>query len=193
MTGRAVVALAALLPGLAAVTAAWLAIDRRPPEWDRANHLEGALLDYRDDALLAGQVDSVTLEAESALVGEFARRKLPLRIGPVRVRARGVVANPGRRAATGVIELLDVRALTVDRPGVAQDDLAEFLSRQWGLFGLAATVEPCRVAVRWSLPGPDLRARLGLTAGPAPAPFTLRVDGVRYGGCACPGSWWAGT
>jgi len=54
MTGRAAVALAALLPGLAAVTAAWLAIDRRPPEWDRANHLEGALLDYRDDALLAG-------------------------------------------------------------------------------------------------------------------------------------------
>jgi hypothetical protein len=87
-----------------------------------------------------------------------------------------------------VIELLDVRAL-----GVAQDDLAEFLSRQRGLFGLAATVEPCRVAVRWSLPGPDLRARLGLTAGPAPAPFTLRVDGVRYGGCARPGSWWAGS
>jgi hypothetical protein len=94
MTGRAAVALAALLLGLAAVTAAWLAVDRRPPE---------------------------------------------------------------------------------------------FLSRQRGLSGLAATVEPCRVAVRWSLPGPDLRARLGLTAGPAPAPFTLRVDGVRYGGLRVPG------
>jgi hypothetical protein len=144
-------------------------------------------LDYRDDALLAGRVDSVTLEAESALVGEFARRKPALRIGPVRVRASGVVVNPGRLAATGVVELLDVRALTVDRLGVAQEDLAEFLSRQRGLSGLAATVEPCRVAVRWSLPGPDLRARLGLTDGPAPAPFTLRVDGVRYGGLRVPG------
>ena len=43
MTGRAAVALAALLLGLAAVTAAWLAIDRRPPEWDHANHLERAV------------------------------------------------------------------------------------------------------------------------------------------------------
>ena len=31
-------------------------------------------LDYRDDALLAGQVDHVILEADAALVGEFTRR-----------------------------------------------------------------------------------------------------------------------
>jgi len=144
-------------------------------------------LDYRDDALLAGQIDHVTLEAESALVGEFARRKPPLRIGPVRIRADGVLVNPGRLAATGAVELLDVSSLAVERLGVAQEDLAEFLARQRGLSGLAATVERCGIGVHWSLPGPDLRARLGLSAGPAPAPFTLHVEGVSYGGLRLPG------
>ena len=41
MTGRATGALAALLLGLAAVMAVWLSIDRRPPEWDHANHRAG--------------------------------------------------------------------------------------------------------------------------------------------------------
>ena len=102
-------------------------------------------LDYRDDGLLAGQVDGATVEAESALVGEFARRKPPLRIGPVRVRATGILINPGRLAATGAVELLDVRSLRVERLGVAQDDLAEFLGRQRGLSGLRATMERCGI------------------------------------------------
>jgi len=143
-------------------------------------------LDYRDDGLLAGQVDGVTVEAESALVGEFARRKPPLRIGPVKVRASGIVVKPGRLAATGAVELLDVRSLRVERLGVAQDDLAELLARQRGLSGLRATMERCGIAVHWSLPGPDLRARLGIDAGPGPAPFTLRADGVSYGGVRLP-------
>jgi hypothetical protein len=143
-------------------------------------------LDYRDDGLLAGQVDGATLEAESALVGEFARRKPPLRIGPVKVRATGILVNPGRLAATGAVELLDVRSLQVERLGVAQEDLAEFLARQRGLSGLRATMERCGIAVHWSLPGPDLRARLGVAAGPGPAPFTLRADGVSYGGVRLP-------
>jgi hypothetical protein len=143
-------------------------------------------LDYRDDGLRAGQVDGVTLEAESALVGEFARRKPPLRIGPVKVRASGVLVNPGRLAATGAVELLDVRSLRVERLGVAQEDLAEFLARQRGLSGLRATMERCGIAVHWSLPGPDLRARLGVDAGPGPTPFTLRADGVSYGGVRLP-------
>jgi len=43
MTGRYRLALAGLLVGLAAVMAVWLGIDRRPPEWDHANHLERAV------------------------------------------------------------------------------------------------------------------------------------------------------
>ena len=32
---------------LCAVTAAWVSMDRRPPEWDHANHLERAVECYR--------------------------------------------------------------------------------------------------------------------------------------------------
>ena len=40
--------LAALFAVLAAVTIAWVSIDRRPPEWDHANHLERALRCYQN-------------------------------------------------------------------------------------------------------------------------------------------------
>jgi len=43
MTGWHRLALAGLLVGLAAVMVVWLGIDRRPPEWDHANHLERAV------------------------------------------------------------------------------------------------------------------------------------------------------
>jgi hypothetical protein len=47
MTGRHRLALAGLLIGLATIMAVWLAIDRRPPEWDHANHLERAVVCHR--------------------------------------------------------------------------------------------------------------------------------------------------
>jgi hypothetical protein len=47
MTGRSAVAVAGLLAGLGIVMAVWLSIDRRPPEWDHANHLERAVLCHR--------------------------------------------------------------------------------------------------------------------------------------------------
>ena len=47
MTGPHRLALAGLLIGLAAIMAVWLGIDRRPPEWDHANHLERAIACHR--------------------------------------------------------------------------------------------------------------------------------------------------
>ncbi|MEK7443507.1 MAG: glycosyltransferase family 39 protein [candidate division NC10 bacterium] len=47
MSRRDGVLLALLLLFLAAVTAAWVMIDRRPPEWDHANHLERAVACHR--------------------------------------------------------------------------------------------------------------------------------------------------
>ena len=143
-------------------------------------------LDYRDDALAAGSVDAVIVEAQSALVGEFARRKPPLRIGPVRLRIRDVVVNPGRLAATGAVELLDVGSLHVERLGVAERDLGEFIALQRGLAGLRATMEDGWIQARWALPGPGLSARLALAAGSPPDPFTLRAAEVRYGGVRLP-------
>jgi hypothetical protein len=143
-------------------------------------------LDYRDEALAAGRVATVIVEAESALVGEFARRRPALRIGPVGLRVREVLVNPGRLAATGAVELLDVGALVVERLGVAEADLAEFIAQQRGLSGLRATMRDGWIHARWTLPGPDLSARLAIEAGPPPPPFTLRAADVRYGGVRLP-------
>ncbi len=41
--GREVAPVGAILAVVVAVTAVWLALDRRPPEWDHANHLERAV------------------------------------------------------------------------------------------------------------------------------------------------------
>ena len=144
-------------------------------------------VDYRDDGLAAGSVDTITVEAESALVGEFVRRKPPLRIGPVRLRVRDMVVNPGRLAATGAVELLDVGSLHVERLGIAERDLGEFIAQQRGLAGLRATMDEGWIQARWALPGPGLSARLALAAGSPPAPFTLRAADVRYGGVRLPG------
>src|SRR5581483_1333960 len=46
---------------VALVIAGWLAIDRRPPEWDHANHLERAVLCARD--LARGDLQSVVLRS----------------------------------------------------------------------------------------------------------------------------------
>ena len=142
--------------------------------------------EYRDAAIVVGRVDSVLVEARSALVGEFARRKPPLRIGPVRLRVRDVLVNPGRLAATGAVELLDVGELMVERLGVTESALAEFIAAQRGLGGLRATMRDGAIHAHWALPGPALSARLSLAAGPPPRPFSLRADDVRYGGVPLP-------
>ena len=150
-------------------------------------------VDYRDDGLAAGSVDTITVEAESALVGEFVRRKPPLRIGPVRLRVRDMVVNPGRLAVTGAVELLDVGSLHVERLGIAERDLGEFIAQQRGLAGLRATMDEGWIQARWALPGPGLSARLALAAGSPPAPFTLRAADLRYAGVRLPGLLWTGS
>ena len=49
--------IAGVFVGVVAIAASWLALDRRPPEWDYANHLENALLCRRD--LTAGDLGAV--------------------------------------------------------------------------------------------------------------------------------------
>ena len=49
--------IAGVFVGVVVIAASWLALDRRPPEWDYANHLENALLCRRD--LTAGDLGAV--------------------------------------------------------------------------------------------------------------------------------------
>jgi hypothetical protein len=51
------VLLAGVFAALVAAAAVWVALDRRPPEWDHANHLERAVLCARD--LRAGDVQTI--------------------------------------------------------------------------------------------------------------------------------------
>jgi hypothetical protein len=120
-------------------------------------------------------VDAVTVEAESALVGESVRRKPPLRIGPVRLRLRDVVVNPGRPAATGAAEL-DVGAPHVEAL-ITERDLGEFrpAARLWPL---RATMETGWIERAGRCRGP-LSARLALAAG-SPLIRSPHAADVRY-------------
>src|SRR5262245_4056530 len=62
MPRRSWLALTGLFLALALVTTSWVRIDRRPPEWDYANHLEHALGCWHD--LAGGRLGAIS-EASS--------------------------------------------------------------------------------------------------------------------------------
>ena len=85
---------------LALVALVWLAVDRRPPEWDHANHLERAILCTRD--LRAGDVRAI-LERSS-----FYPPLVPCAAG-----ALGLVLPPDLAATLALILFLGLGMLAV--------------------------------------------------------------------------------
>ena len=142
---------------------------------------------HEPDALRRGEVDRVVLEADSALVGEHARGRPPLRVRDVRLVARGLRFNPGRLAATGRLEVLDLERLTVERLRVDEADLLAFLRAQRGMrrAGLALGDGEARMSLGLGS-GPTLAARVRVVPGAAGAPFALDISQVRLGGVALP-------
>jgi hypothetical protein len=142
----------------------------------------------RADQARDGKIAVMVLEARSALVGEFTRRRAgaPLRIRGVRLRARDLLFNPRRFADTGRFELLDVKSLAVERLVVTEADLAEFLRGQRGLGGITVALEEGRARVGLTLPGPDLVTRIRLLPGSGGSPFTLSADELSYGSLRLP-------
>src|SRR4030095_15235982 len=65
MARRPLVALSGLFLCVCAITTVWIVIDRRPPEWDHANHLERAVDCYRKLRIVADSGMREILEASS--------------------------------------------------------------------------------------------------------------------------------
>jgi hypothetical protein len=147
---------------------------------------------HQPDALRRGEVDRVVLEADSALLGEHARGRPALRVRDMRVVAQGVRFNPGRLAATGRLEILDLEGLTVERLRVDEADLLAFVRAQRGMSraGLALGEAEARMSVGLGR-GPTLAARVRFVPGARGAPFGLDISQVRLGGVALP-DWLVG-
>jgi hypothetical protein len=144
-------------------------------------------LGYRAEALVAGRIDRVEVEAASARVGELRRGRPPLRVREVRLRADDLLVHVRRLAETGVLEVLDVGALSVERLVVTEADLAEFLQAQPGRRGIEVRLRGPGAHVRVAWPGPDLAAAVQVDAGRDGLPFALRASDVRLGGVRVPG------
>src|SRR6266849_6613249 len=65
MTRRPLLALAGLWLAICVAAAAWVTVDRRPPEWDHANHLERAVDCYRNLRIVTDSGAREILEASS--------------------------------------------------------------------------------------------------------------------------------
>ena len=136
--------------------------------------------EYPPEAILRGEVDRITIEAESAVVGELKRKdRAPLRVHEIRLEVDGLVFNPRRLLETGHLEVLDVRALRIQHLAVTEDDLRDFLRGQPG--GVTVHLGDGAARVRVSRLGPEITARVQLLPGREGSPFTLGADQVKVG------------
>ena len=156
--------------------------------WMREPAGLSARLDYDPDALRAGRVRRLTLEAASALVGEAERRdRLLLRVRDLRVVIDDFVFDAPRLMETGALAPLDAGAVRLDRLTLREDDLREFLGGQRRGAGVSVTFADGAADVRITRAGPRIAARV--RAGPPDdgRPIALAVDNVRVGAVRVPG------
>ena len=170
------------------VLAARLAVGANAFLEDFAREARGVTMrpEYTAEALLRGELARVTIEAESAQVGEVAIGRALLGVRDVRVVARGLRFNPGRLAATGRLEVLDLESLAIERLRVDEADLLAFMRAQKRLRGATLALEDGVARASVSLGGPTVTARLRLLPGRDGAPFALGMEDVRVGGLALP-------
>jgi len=146
--------------------------------------------EYRPEAILSGEVDRVVIEGDAALVGETARRDLPLLpVRDVRLVAEGLVFNPRRLMEQDTLELLDLRALVLERATVTEEDLRQFLRGQprGGAAGVTVVFREGAADVRVTRAGPVISARVRLVPAPDGRPVALAAENVRVGPVPIPG------
>jgi hypothetical protein len=145
-------------------------------------------LDYQPQALVRGEVDRISIEADSAVVGELKRKdRAPLRVRESRLEVDGLVFNPRRLLETGRLEVLDVTALRIKHLVVTEEDLREFLRGQ-PPGGVAVRLTDGAADVQVSRLGPRISARVRLHANPTGSPLALTTERVKLGPLPVPDS-----
>ncbi|OGL21248.1 MAG: hypothetical protein A3K12_14150 [Candidatus Rokubacteria bacterium RIFCSPLOWO2_12_FULL_71_19] len=144
-------------------------------------------LEYRPEALLRGEVDRLVIEADSALVGEFARNRPALRLRNIRLSLAGLLFHPQRLVDTGRIEMLDLEGLSAERLTVTESDLLHFLRAQKRFNRVDLRLGDGSADVRLGWAGPTLSARVRLSPGLDGSPFGLRAEALRVAGMGVPG------
>lgn len=139
-----------------------------------------ATLQYRPEAIVRGEVDSLVLRADAAVVGELGRKdRAPLRVRAIGLTVEGLLFNPERLARTGRLEILDARALRVARLQITDADLREFLRGQPAGTGMTVRFAEGTAQIRSTKLGPTIEATVHLGRGREGAPFAIDVSGLR--------------
>jgi 4-amino-4-deoxy-L-arabinose transferase-like glycosyltransferase len=167
--------------------------ERLLPELMRETSGMTVTLQYRPDAIVRGEVDSVSLRADAAVVGELNRKdRAPLRVRDIALRVEGLLFNPERLARAGKLEVLDARALRIERLRITDADLRELLRGQPAGSGMTVELAEGLARIRSTKLGPALEATVRLGPGREGAPFAIDVSDVRIAGVPIPGvmvSW----
>ena len=139
-------------------------------------------LRYRPEALLRGEVDSLTVTADGASVGELARKdRLPLRVRSIRVTVQNLVFDPVEVLERRVLEPLDVGTVSLERLVVLQTDLQRVMDDQRQFARMTLELGDGAAQARVTGLGPRSEARVRVLPGSARVPIALDVDQLRIG------------
>ena len=166
----------ALAARLTATRAGFLPSIIRQPERLRIE------LRYRPEALLRGEVDTLSATADGAWVGELSRKdRLPLRVGELRVSLEDVVFDPVEVLERGVFEPLDVRTVSLERLVVTQQEMQRVIDDQRQFNRMTVELGDGEARTRMNALGLRNEARVRVLPGSGRAPITLAVDQLRLG------------
>ena len=141
-----------------------------------------ARLDDATDALRAGRVRRLALEAGASLVGEVARTdRALLRVRDVRVVIEDFVFDARRLVETGALAPLDAGAIRIERLTVLETDLRELLRGQRSGQGVSVAFGDGAADVRITRLGPLIAARVHPRPPTDHRPLALAVEDVRLG------------
>jgi DUF2993 family protein/dolichyl-phosphate-mannose-protein mannosyltransferase len=147
----------------------------------------GIRIGYKPDSLLRGEAERVEIFADSALVGEMARRdRAPLRVRNIRIDIEGLLFDPRRFVETGELQLLGVKEISIGRATITEQDLRELLQGQPAGQGVMIALKDGFAETSVQRGALRVSARVRFVASPGDRPVSLEVEDVRIGPVAVP-------